>query len=397
MEELKIVYLPIDKLKPYKKNARKHGKDDIAAVRASIRELGFNDPIGIWSDENIIVEGHGRLLAAKAEGITEVPCIRLDHLTDEQRRAYALAHNRTAELSVWDELIKEEELREIHAVDMSALGFDLPEKETKPEPDEALEEIPEQAPPRVQRGQIWKLGKHRLMCGDSTSADDVQRLMGGLQADLLLTDPPYGIKVVRKENRGSAQAENGGGALHFGKNGGGGWYDSKTYPEIIGDDSTETAKKNYAVAFPVSENQIIFGGNHFTDFLPASRCWLVWDKQTTGNFADAELAYTSFDKPVKLYRFTWNGLCRQGNREVEGITRVHPTQKPVGLFEEILKDFSKENDLILDTFGGSGTTLIAAERLNRKCFMMELNEHYCDVIIERWEKLTGKTAELISA
>jgi hypothetical protein len=213
--------------------------------------------------------------------------------------------------------------------------------------------------------------------------------MDGVKAKLLLTDPPYGIDVVQNRQVG------GGGALHFGGKIGK-RVESSTYIPIANDDTTDTARANYDVALACTENQIIFGGNYFTDFLPPSRCWIVWDKQNTGNFADAELAWTSFDKGVRLYHFLWNGLCREGSREVEGKTRVHPTQKPVGMLADILKDFSEENDSILDCFGGSGSTLIACEQLNRKCFMCELDPHYCDVIIQRWENFTGQKAVLLN-
>ena len=166
------------------------------------------------------------------------------------------------------------------------------------------------------------------------------------------------------------------------------------YRPIIGDDTTDTARANYEAVKDRSKNQIIFGGNYFTDFLAPSRCWVVWDKQNTGNFADAELAWTSYDKGVKLYHYLWNGLCRAGSREIEGKTRVHPTQKPVGMLMDILRDFTREGDIVLDCFGGSGSTLIACEQLNRKCRMMELDPHYCDVIVKRWEDLTGQTAVL---
>lgn len=247
--------------------------------------------------------------------------------------------------------------------------------------------VPEE--PITKLGDIWKLGEHRLICGDSTDVNVIERLLQEEKAQLLLTDPPYGIDIVKQHKVG------GGGELHFGKVRGNNWVDSKTYSPIIGDNTTDTAREAYHTALLYSENQIIFGGNYFTDFLPVSRCWIVWDKQNTGNFADAELAWTSFDQGVKLYHFMWNGLAREGSRTVEGITRVHPTQKPVGMLGEILKDFSKENDIILDGFGGSGSTLIACEQLNRKCYMAELDPHYCDVIIDRWEKFTGKKAELI--
>lgn len=171
---------------------------------------------------------------------------------------------------------------------------------------------------------------------------------------------------------------------------------AKTYSAIIGDETTETAKKNFEIAKEHSDNQIIFGGNYFTDFLPVSRCWVVWDKDNTGNFADAELAWTSFDKGVKLYKWTWNGLVRQGRRDEEGITRLHPTQKPVGMLSAILNDFTDYEDTVLDCFGGSGSTLIACEQTGRRCYMMELDPHYVDVIIARWEKLTGEKAVLVN-
>jgi len=225
-------------------------------------------------------------------------------------------------------------------------------------------------------------------------------LWGGVKADLLLTDPPYGINVVATNSKIGGDKPfgkvGGGGTTRFGKVGGDSIVESKVYSAIIGDDTTDTARACYDVALTVSDNQIIFGGNYFTDFLPPSRCWIVWDKQNTGNFADAELAWTSFDKGVKLYHFLWNGLCREGSREVEGKTRVHPTQKPVGMLGDILKDFTKDNDTVLDMFGGSGSTLIACEQLGRKCYMCELDEHYCDVILTRWENLTGKKAVLLN-
>ena len=377
MNKLHIEYLPLDSLKPYDNNARKHESADIQTIVASIKEFGFDDPIGIWSDNNVVVEGHGRLLAAKQLGMAEVPVIRLDHLTDEQRRAYALAHNKTAEMSEWDFDILGGELDDIFDIDMSEFGFELEDDEA---PAEIVEdEAPEEVETRCKLGDIWQLGQHRLICGDSTDPAVIDRLMDGVKAKLLLTDPPYGISVV-------------GGDKSFGKVGGENIVKSHVYSTIIGDDTTDTAMANYDVALTCTENQIIFGGNYFTDFLPPSRCWIVWDKQNTGNFADAELAWTYFDRGVRLYHFLWNGLCREGSREVEGKTRVHPTQKPVGMLADILKDFSEENDSVLDCFGGSGSTLIACEQLNRKCYMCEISLEYCDVIIQRWENFTGEKA-----
>ena len=177
--ELKIEYLNVNDLKPYEKNARKHEQEDVETIVNSIKQFGFNDPIGIWGKDNIIVEGHGRLLASKELGMDKVPCIRLDSLTDEQRRAYTLAHNKTAEMSAWDFDLLDIELEAIEDIDMEGFGFELPKE--KEEESEVVEDEYEEddVPKRAKRGQVWGLGNHRLMCGDSTSEDDVKTLMGG--------------------------------------------------------------------------------------------------------------------------------------------------------------------------------------------------------------------------
>lgn len=236
-------------------------------------------------------------------------------------------------------------------------------------------EVDEESEPISKFGDVWQLGRHRLMCGDSTDRSYVDMLMNGNKVDMVLTDPPYGVNIVSQN-----------------KVGGNNITKCNSYMRIKGDETTDTARLNYEIIKECSEHQIIFGGNYFTDFLPPRACWCVWDKENTGNFADVELAWTSFDKGAKLYRWLWNGMCRKGKRSVEGKSRVHPTQKPVGLIAEILKDFTDENDIILDCFGGSGSTLIACEQINRVCYMMEYEPHYCDVIINRWENLTGKKA-----
>lgn len=386
--ELKIEYLPIRKITPYHNNARAHGNDDVQAIVNSIKEFGFDDPLGVWGDENVIIEGHGRLMAAKKLKMKEVPVIRLDHLTDEQRRAYALAHNKTAELSMWDFDLLTEELEGITDIDMSDFGFDLDSLEDEEEAEVEEVETPEPPKePKTKPGDLYKLGEHRLICGNSTDINVIERLMDGVKADLMLTDPPYGINVVKSNGLVHGKAK--------GRKAKGLSDKRPTYAPIVGDDTTESARASYEMGLAYSENQIIFGGNYFTDFLPPSRCWIVWDKENTMDFADAELAWTSFDKVVKLYHFMWNGLIREGDRKVEGKERLHPTQKPVGMLADILKDFSEENNTILDCFGGSGSTLIACEQLNRKCFMSEISPAYVDVIVERWEKLTGNKAELL--
>lgn len=171
---------------------------------------------------------------------------------------------------------------------------------------------------------------------------------------------------------------------------------AQKYREVLNDDTTDTARKACENAFSITDNQIIFGGNYFTDFLLPSSCWIVWDKENNGNFADVELAWSSFAKPAKLYHWLWDGLRRKGARDIEGVRRVHPTQKPAGLMGAILQDFSNEGAKILDLFGGSGSTLMACEQIGRKCFMMEYEAYYCDVIIKRWERFTGEKAILLN-
>lgn len=373
------VMMPIKDIVPYDKNPRKN-KDAVDKVAASLREFGFRQPIVVDKD-NVIIAGHTRLLAAKKLKMKEVPVLVADDLTEEQVRAYRLADNKTAEFAEWDVDLLSEELDSILDIDMEQFGFDLDLDNLDDEEAEVVEdEPPEEVESRCKLGDVWQLGEHRLICGDSTDIGVIERLMDGERADLVLTDPPYGINVV--SNDGNIGADN--------------LTKANEYAPIIGDDTTDTARASYDVALTVSENQIIFGGNYFTDFLPPVRCWIVWDKENTGNFADGELAWTSFDKGVKIYRFMWNGLIREGNRNVEGTKRVHPTQKPVGMLIDILKDFSSEGQFILDLFGGSGSTLIACEQTGRRCFMAELSEHYCDVIISRWEQLTEQEAVLLT-
>lgn len=177
--EIQIEILPVQDLEEYENNTRQHGQIDIDAIKESIEAFGFNDPIGIWSEQNIIVEGHGRLAAAKALGMEEVPCIRLDHLTDEERKAYAIAHNKTAELSEWNFEKLDLELAGIKSIDMSAFGFQVIDEEVDPE--DVIEDVPpEEAERRAEYGMIFELGEHRLMCGDSTKKEDLDALMGGV-------------------------------------------------------------------------------------------------------------------------------------------------------------------------------------------------------------------------
>jgi 16S rRNA G966 N2-methylase RsmD len=377
--------IKIDDLTPYERNARHHEPVDIDAIAKSIEAFGFRDPVGVWGPNNIIVEGHGRVMAAKQLGMTEVPCIRLDDLTDEQRRAYGLAHNKTAELSTWDAEMLPLELQDLPTYDMMQFGFsDVPAAGDAADPvieeddfDEDTDEVEAQTKP----GALYLLGGvHRLICGDSTDPAVIDKLLGGQKPDMVLTDPPYGINAVG--NNGEVGADFG--VAKKGK-----------YKPIIADDTTDTAADAYNVLAALCDKLVLWGGNYFGAFLPPSDSWLVWDKRCDSGikntFADGEMAWCSFHTPVRIYHQLWNGMIREGEHD----KRVHPTQKPVRMLSEIIKDFTDEHQSVLDVFGGSGSTLIACEQTGRQCFMCELDPHYCDVIIARWEKLTGKKAELV--
>ena len=384
----------LKEITPYENNPRKND-NAVDAVAASIREFGFKVPIVIDS-EGVIVAGHTRYKAAKRLKLKTVPCIVADDLTEEQIKAFRLADNKVGELTEWDFDFLADELADI-SLDMGQFGFDvdmsLDEEENEVVEDDYNEEPP--AEPKSKLGDVYLLGRHRLMCGDSTKREDVEKLIDGAHIHLALTDPPYGIDIVSHNSVGGDSPITIGRVHGNAKNAI--MQQTNTYMPIKGDDTTDTAKANYEILKEVCDNLILFGGNYFTDFLPPSRCWAVWDKQNSGTFADAELAWTSFDKVVKLYHFMWNGLIREGSRDVEGVKRIHPTQKPVGLLAKILEDFSEGGENIIDTFGGSGSTLIACEQMSRNCYIMEYEAYYVDVIIDRWEKFTGQKAVKLNA
>ena len=250
-------------------------------------------------------------------------------------------------------------------------------------------------------GAIFALDGHRLMCGDATdpAAYDALLKAAGVDAvDLALTDPPYGISVVEKGGKvGGSKRIQGRDILKKGDVRQGDVLIKSAYAPVAGDDSTDTARAAFAIMKECSAAQVIFGGNYFTDFLPPSRCWIVWDKVNgETDFADVELAWASIDKSARLFKHLWNGAMRAGDHEAEGRTRLHPTQKPVGLLTAIVEKLFPDAQTILDPFGGSGSTLIAADRLGKRCFMMELSVDYVDVILARWERFTGKKAELLN-
>lgn len=396
--KIRLVWKKIDELIPYEHNAKLHPQEQLDKLVNSYAEFGRIVPAGI-DGKGRLIYGHGRILAARQRGDTDFPCIEIDGLSDNQRRAFVHADNLLSQ-SGTDESVLRAEMIELSAAgfDISLTGYD-PEglvigddDDETPEirEDDFDEETPEE--PVAQRGQIWQLGEHRLMCGDATSAADVQACVGGGQIPLAFTDPPYGIKIVSGRSIDGAKP-----ATFKGRIGGSVVCSVNEYSPVIGDENTEAAQKSFDVLQNVTRNQIVFGANYFADFLPPSPCWLVWDKRTgANNFADVELAWTSFSTHARLYSWLWAGMARQGDKKSEGRTRVHPTQKPVGLIAAILRDYSQTGDVVLDPFGGSGSTLIACEQLGRRCRMMEIDPHYCDVIIRRWETFTGEKAVLLN-
>ena len=365
--------VPTASLIPYVRNARTHSPQQVDKIAASIREFGFLSPI-ITDGQSGIVAGHGRVMAAQKLGLDTLPTIDAAHLTEAQRRAYVLADNRMALDAGWDNDLLKIELQDLDAAgfDLTLTGFDLGEiaaltldpTEGLTDPD-AVPDAP--AVPVTVLGDVWLLGRHRLMCGDSTSIDAVERLMDGQRADLIHTDPPYGIGY------GGSMAL---GQERFGwKQHSGGW------------DETRPPKEFFDLAEAQCKNRIIWGGNYFSDYLPPTMGWLVWDKGQRGfSLADGEMAWTSFDNAMRI-----KDLARAtANRE----EKHHATQKPLIIVEWALeyadRHAKQKPILILDLFGGSGSTLIACEKTARDCRMMELDPRYSDIILQRWADFTGK-------
>jgi DNA modification methylase len=370
---VQIEQIGIVTLIPFAKNSRTHSDAQVAQIAASIREFGFTNPV-LVDEANGIIAGHGRVLAARKLKLTEVPCIRLAHLTDAQKRAYVIADNKLALNAGWDEAMLKLELADLKALDfdLDLTGFNTdeidallaePGTEGLTDPDDTPEPPVE---PVTRLGDVWVCGQHRVMCGSATSVDDVQRLMAGASPDLIHTDPPYGMNAVTKS---SVLKE-------------------RYKTDIIGDDNAETAKDAFRLIFGLypDAKHIWWGANYYASALPDSECWLVWDKNNgQSDQTDCELAWANF-----------RSVVRQFTQASEKTNRVHPTQKPVALMEWIIKRFKISATTIADFFGGSGSTLIAAEKNQITGYIMELDPVFVDVIVKRWENFTGQKAVLES-
>lgn len=418
--KLKIEYIPIDELKPYDKNAKIHTPEQIEQIKNSIREFGMNDPIGIWGKDNLIVEGHGRLQACKDLGMKEVPVIRLDDLTDEQRRAYTLVHNQTTMNTGFDLDVLNEELENL-SIDMTEYGFDsISEEDVELEEDgfDFDDDGEPKKEAKSKRGQIYKLGNSILMCGDSTNADDVGKLMNGNVADMVVTDPPYNVAIQNSDgmtienddlnNEQFKQFLHGafanlsaslkpGGAFYI-------WYASRehiNFEQACIDNGLSVREQLIWV-----KNAMVLGRQDYQwRHEPCLYGWkegdghyFIYDRtQTTVFEKPADFDKMSKDDTVKLLKKIYSEVPSTIIHEDKPThNNIHPTMKPVNLIARLIKNSSEKGDSVLDLFGGSGTTLIVCEELGRKCYMMEYDPIYVDAIIERYEEYTGKKAKLIS-
>ena len=395
---MQIEMRPVGALVPYVNNSRTHNDAQVAQIAASIREFGWTNPV-LVDGENGIIAGHGRVMAARVLGLDEVPVIELTHMTEAQKRAYIIADNKLAELAGWDKELLSLELGalKLDGFDIDLIGFDVIDlaKLVPPDPKDGLtgedEAPPLPAVPTSALGDVWLLGEHRLMCGDSTSVSDVERLMDGYKADMIITDPPYNVAYE------------------------GGTDEKLTIQnDSMGDEAFyQFLLAAYGAMFAVAKDgagiYVFHADSEGMNFRKAmldagfklAQC-CVWVKQS---LVLGRQDYHWQHEPV-LYGWKPNGAHRwYSDRKQTTVwnfdrpTRndVHPTMKPIALIEYPLCNSSRGGDIVLDLFGGSGSTLIACEKHSRSARLMELDPKYCDVIVKRWQEFTGKAATLQSS
>ncbi len=394
MKSETIEQVTIDKLIPYAKNSRTHSDAQIAQIAASIKEFGFVNPVLI-DDAGGIIAGHGRVMAARKLGIDDVPCIRLSHLSENQKRAYVIADNKLALNAGWDEEMLKLEIKDLELAefDISLLGFDAEELENildEPETTEGLtedDEVPEPPEdPITVLGDVWVLGKHRLMCGDSCSTNDMEKLCKEAAVDMWLTDPPYNVAYEGK-TKDALTIQN----------------------DSMGDEQFRKFLRDaYVTADLVMKPGAVFyiwhADSEGYNFRGAAqdagwkvRQCLIWKKST---MVMGRQDYHWKHEPCLYGWKSGAGHLWAADRKQTTILEFekpsrngeHPTMKPVALFEYQMLNNTKGGDIVLDSFGGSGTTLIAAEKNGRVARLMELDPKYCDVIVKRWQEFTGKDA-----
>ena len=482
---MEIKMVPLSAITPYENNPRRNA-DAVKYVRKSIEQFGFKVPM-VLDAQNVIVCGHTRYLAAQEIGMEEVPCVYADDLSEEQIKAFRLADNKTAEFAEWDTELLSLELGDITDIDMSEFGFDL-DYDGYEEPAEIVEdEAPEEVETRCKIGDIWQLGEHRLICGDSTDPAVIDRLMGGVKADMVFTDPPYGMK---KESEGVLNDNlNYDDLLDFNRQwipltfgalkDNGSWYcwgideplmdiysnilkpmqkeNKITFRNLITWDkgNGQGQLSSGFMMYPIADEKCLFvvcgiqcltlnADQYWEEYEPIrkylydERIKCGWDVPTMKTIAghsdksrDHWTSKSQFNLPTKEVYEKFQKWAKDHNvkafekeyeqlrKEYEQLrayfdnthdnmnnvwhfdragkderehTGGHATPKPIALCSRAIKSSSREGEIVLDVFGGSGSTLIACEQLNRKCYMSELDPHYCDVIIGRWEQFTGRKA-----
>lgn len=421
---LQVKEIALSELKMYENNPRNNDQA-VDQVAESIREFGFKVPMVVDKD-NVIVCGHTRYKACLKLGIETVPCVIADDLTPDQIKAFRLADNKTGELATWDWDMLQEELKEIENIDMTGFGFELPELEAEEveEDDYDLEEALNN-PPRSALGDVYQLGRHRLMCGDSTKEEDVMKLMDGNIADLVVTDPPYNVDYGSKaeainkygyhfsdrhiENDYMPEAQfiefldkafanmnaslKPGGAFYI-------WHASITvyeFEEALRLNNLKTRQQLIWV-----KNALVLGRQDYQ--WRHEPCLYGWKAGAAHYFVNDRTKTTVYDEKPEIDRMSKEELKEALRAFLETTEETviyenkparseeHPTMKPVKLIAHLIVNSSRRGETVLDLFGGSGTTLIAAEQLDRSCCMMEYDPQYVDVIIDRWEKLTGEKA-----
>ena len=388
---MKTETLNIESLIPYAKNSRTHSAEQVAQIASSIREFGWTNPVLIDS-QGTIIAGHGRVMAARALNIVEIPCIRLTHLSESQIRAYVIADNKLALNAGWDEEMLNSELRALAEEGdiVKMTGFsdeELAELLLPPEVELTgdLDEVPEPpVDPITKTGDLWVLGEHRVLCGDSTKAEDVGRLMGGDTAAAVLSDPPYGVSYVGK-TKDALEVHNDG---------------RETLGPLLRESLGLASEHCHAggiwyIAAPPGPQFLEFAVV-LTD-MGVWRQTLVWAKQSL------VMGHSDYHYQHEAIFYGWKpGAGHKAPPDRKQTTlwhydrptssREHPTMKPVALFAKMIENSTTVSSLIYDPFGGSGTTLIAAEQLGRKCYGMEISPAYCDVIVNRWQNATNKIA-----
>lgn len=423
---LQIELVPIGSIRPYENNAKIHTAEQIEQIKNSILEFGNNDPIAIDAN-GVIIEGHGRLMALQELGYTEVEVIRLGHLTEEQRKAYTLIHNKLTMNTGFDLDILATELQAIENINMADYDFELDIADDMViedvEEDNFNPEVPEEA--IAKRGQVYQLGEHRLMCGDSTSAADVQKLMGDEQADCLLTDPPYNVnyggdehspasgkhRVIENDNltdsdfykfllafyQNAEAALKPGGSFYI-------WHaDSEGYNfrKALRDAGLQLRQ-----TLIWNKNALVLGRQDYQ--WKHEPCLYGWKDGAAHYFTSSRSETTVIEDEVPDFsKMKKDELVQMLERVYSQATTVidemkpsksdlHPTMKPLRLMAYLIQNSTRRGEIVLDLFGGSGSTLIASEETKRRCRMMEYDPRYVDVIIQRWEEQTGKKAKLLT-